>query len=138
MKDLSQSFKRFFAGEAGFPKFHKKFASTDSFRFSQNFKINEGCKQILLPGIGWVKYRRRRCTEGKPKNVTVIRRADGWYVSIQTEFDYVSPENQGDAVGLDMGVKRFYTLSDGSFEAPCNALKKNLKNSVSNRSDSPE
>ena len=57
----------------------------------------------------------------------MIRRTDGWYVSIQTEFDYVSPENQGDAVGLDMGVKRFYTLSDGSFEAPCNALKKNLK-----------
>ena len=53
MKDLSQSFKRFFAGEAGFPKFHKKFASTDSFRFPQNFKINEGCKQILLPGIGY-------------------------------------------------------------------------------------
>ena len=50
MKDLSQSFKRFFAGEAGFPTFHKKFESTDSFRFPQNFKINEGCKQILLPG----------------------------------------------------------------------------------------
>ena len=53
MKDLSQGFQRFFAGDAGFPKFHKKFASTDSFRFPQNFKINEGNKQILLPGIGW-------------------------------------------------------------------------------------
>ena len=64
-------------------------------------------KQILLPGIGWVKYRRSRFMEGKPKNVTVSRRADGWYVSIQTEFECVPPENQGDAVGLDMGVKRF-------------------------------
>ena len=26
-----------------------------------------------------------------------------------------------------MGVKRFCTLSDGTFQAPCNALKKNLK-----------
>lgn len=76
MKDLSQGFQRFFAGDAGFPKFHKKFASTDSFRFPQNFKINEGNKQILLPGIGWVKYRRSRFIEGKPKNVTVSRRAD--------------------------------------------------------------
>ena len=33
MKDLSQGFQRFFAGDAGFPKYHKKFASTDSFRF---------------------------------------------------------------------------------------------------------
>ena len=69
MKDLSQGFQRFFAGDAGFPKFHKKFASTDSFRFPQNFKINEGNKQILLPGIGWVKYRRSRecldfCVQG--------------------------------------------------------------------------
>lgn len=127
MKDLSQGFQRFFAGDAGFPKFHKKFASTDSFRFPQNFKINEGNKQILLPGIGWVKYRRSRFIEGKPKNVTVSRRADGWYVSIQTGFECVPPENQGDAVGLDMGVKRFCTLSDGTFEARCNALKKNLK-----------
>ena len=77
MKDLSQGFQRFFAGDAGFPKFHKKFASTDSFRFPQNFKINEGNKKILLPGIGWVKYRRSRFIEGKPKNVTVSRRADG-------------------------------------------------------------
>ena len=106
---------------------HKKFVSTDSFRFPQNFKINEDNKQILLPGIGWEKYRRSRFIEGKPKNVTVSRRADGWYVSIQTEFECVPPENQGDAVGLDMGVKQFCTLSDGTFEAPCNALKKNLK-----------
>ena len=71
LKDLSQGFQRFFAGDAGSPKYHKKFASTDSFRFPQNFKINEGNKQILLPGIGWVKYRRSRFIEGKPKNVTV-------------------------------------------------------------------
>lgn len=127
MKDLFSAFKRFFDGDAKFPKFHKKFITKDSFRYPQNFKIDEARRQILLPGIGWVRYRRSRFIEGKPKNVTVSREADGWHVSIQTELEHEAPENQGDAVGIDMGVKRFVTLSDGTFVEPCDSLKRNLR-----------
>ena len=74
-----------------------------------------------------MRYRRSRFIEGKPKNVTVSREADGWHVSIQTELEHEAPENQGDAVGIDMGVKRFVTLSDGTFVEPCDSLKRNLR-----------
>ena len=40
-KDLFEAFKRFWKGDAGFPKFHKKFVSTDSFRYPQHFKMDE-------------------------------------------------------------------------------------------------
>ena len=101
--------------------------TTDSFRFPQGFKIDEGRRQIYLPSIGWVKYKRSRFIQGKAKNVTVSRQADGWYVSIQTEYEMEPPKHAGDSVGIDMGCVRFCTLSDGTFFEPCGALKKSLK-----------
>lgn len=89
--------------------------TTDSFRFPQGFKIDEGRRQIYLPSIGWVKYKRSRFIQGKAKNVTVSRQADGWHVSIQTEYETEPPRHAGDSVGIDMGCVRFCTLSDGTF-----------------------
>ena len=59
--------------------------------------------------------------------MTVSRQADGWHVSIQTEYEMEPPKHTGDSVGMDMGCVRFCTLSDGTFFEPCNALKKLLK-----------
>ena len=39
-------FQKFFKGLSAFPKKHKKFVTTDSFRFPQGFKIDEGRRQI--------------------------------------------------------------------------------------------
>ena len=60
MKDLARAYSNFFSGHAGFPVFHRKFGSSDGFRYPQGFKIDETGKQIYLPGIGFVKYRRSR------------------------------------------------------------------------------
>ena len=127
MKDLSRAYCNFFSGRTAFPVFHRKYGANDAFRYPQGFKIDETGKQIYLPGIGFVKYRRSRYIEGKAKNITVIRKADGWYVSIQTEYEKEVPVHQGDEVGIDMGVAWFCTLSDGIQIAPCNTLKKHLK-----------
>ncbi len=56
-----------------------------------------------------------------------FRQADGWHVSIQTEYETEPPKHTGDSVGIDMGCVRFCTLSDGTFFEPCGALKKELK-----------
>ena len=64
LKDLTGSFQKFFKGLSAFPKKHKKFVTTDSFRFPQGFKIDEGRRQIYLPSIGWVKYKRSRFIQG--------------------------------------------------------------------------
>ena len=114
LKELMGSFQKFFKGLSAFPKKHKKFVTTDTFRFPQGFKIDEGRRQIYLPSIGWVKYKRSRFIQGKAKNVTVSRQTDGWYVSIQTEYEMEPPKHAGDSVGIDMGCVRFCTLSDGT------------------------
>ena len=58
------------------------------------------------------------------KNVTVSRSNGKWYVAIQTEREVEVPVHQGTAVGLDIGIKRFFTLSDGSFKDPLDSFKR--------------
>ena len=114
MKDLDRAYKNFFAKRANFPRFKKK-GIHDAFRYPQGFKLDEGNSRIFLPKIGWVRYRKSRMMDGTPKNVTVSFSAGKWYVSIQTEREVPNPIHPlRSAVGIDMGVARFATLSDGS------------------------
>ena len=127
LKDLEQAYKNFFrrvksGGVPGFPKFKKR-GLHDSFRYPQGTKV-EG-NRIFLPKVRWVAFRKSRDIEGKIKNVTVSKSASGWYVSIQTEKnvpDIVHPSNND--VGIDVGVKKFAALSDGTTYEPVNSLKK--------------
>ena len=110
-----------------FPVFKKKYKCVDSFRCPQGFKI-EG-NRISLPKIGWVRFYNSRQTLGTPKNVTVSRRGKHWFISIQTEQNVVVPERpvfnpHADIIGIDMGLKRFLTRSDGEYIEPLNSFKK--------------
>jgi putative transposase len=86
-----------------FPRFKKKGKSTDSFRYPQGFKLDGN--RIFLPKIGWVRFIKSREIEGSLRNVTVSRRGDHWYVSIQTEREIDEPiHSSTSAVGIDLGI----------------------------------
>lgn len=61
---------------------------------------------------------------GIVKNVTVSQFGGKWLISIQTEREVEQAIPHGDAVGIDMGIARFATLSDGTFYAPLNSFKR--------------
>jgi len=106
-----------------FPTFKKKFVSRDSFRYPQGFRL-EGPK-VFLPKLGWISFRKSRPTEGVPRNITVSRKGSHWFVSIQTETEVSEPAHpSGSIVGIDCGVTRFATLSDGTFHEPRHAFRK--------------
>lgn len=51
-----------------------------------------------------------------------------WFISIQTEREVEAPLHQAAAVvGVDLGVARFATLSDGQYIAPLNSFKKHQR-----------
>jgi len=107
-----------------FPRFKKK-GGHNAFRFPQGFKLDPGNNRIFLPKLGWLRYRNSREVLGTVKNVTVSQRAGRWFVSIQTEREIDAPVHLSSSmVGIDMGIARFATLSDGSFIAPRNSFKK--------------
>ena len=122
LKDLELAYINFFEKRSNFPKYKKKFQH-DSIRFPQGVELDEVKQQIRLPKIGWMGYRKSRDIIGTIKNVTVSRRGEKWDVSIQTEYEVVSSAHNPSEIGIDMGVKRFATLSNGGFVEPLNAFK---------------
>jgi putative transposase len=128
LKDLEKAFKDAFDKNQPFkriPVFKRKSQSSDSIRFPQGFKIEQEANRICLPKIGWVRYRNSRKIVGTPKNVTVSRKGKHWYISVQVEYEAnILEHTSTSAVGIDMGVKRFATFSDGTFIEPLNSFKK--------------
>ena len=124
LKDLERAYKNFFAKRADFPRFKKK-GQSDSFRYPQGCKLDQSNNRIFLPKLGWVRYRNSREALGTVKNVTVSSKQGKWFVSIQTEREVETPVHPSTAiVGIDMGIVRFATLSDGSYFAPLNSFKR--------------
>ena len=78
-----------------------------------------------MPKLGWLRYRNSREVLGTVKNVTVSQSCGRWFVSIQTEREVAQPMPQSTtAVGIDLGITRFATLSDGTVYAPLNSFRR--------------
>ena len=128
LKDLDTAWQRYFKkiGDAGRPQAKKKGRSRDSVRFVNFAKYCtlNGNRVKLPAGLGWVRFRRSRKIQGEIKNCTVGYEAGHWFISFQTEREIEKPVPQATAaVGIDMGVARFATLSDGSHLEPLNSFK---------------
>ncbi|WP_448153055.1 RNA-guided endonuclease InsQ/TnpB family protein [Castellaniella caeni] len=125
LKDLERAYTNFFAKRADFPRFKKK-GQSDSFRYPdpKQIKLDQANSRLFLPKLGWLRYRNSREVLGTAKNITVSQSCGKWFVSIQTEREVEQPLPQDGAVGIDMGITRFATLSDGTFYAPLNSFKR--------------
>jgi len=124
LKDLDRALKDGFSKSKGMPKFKKKNVSCDGMRFPQGFRL-EG-RHLFIPKIGLVKTYQGRPVEGVMKNLTVVKEAGLWYASIQVEQEIeekIHPRIEC-PVGIDVGVKRFATLSNGHVIEPIAAYRK--------------
>jgi putative transposase len=124
LKDLERAYINFFSKRADFPRFKKK-GQSDSYRYPQGCKLDQRNSRIFLPKLGWMRYRNSREVLGEVKNVTVTHSCAKWFVSIQTEREVEPSLPQATtAIGIDVGVVRFATMSDGSHLEPINSFKK--------------
>lgn len=127
LKDLERAYKNFFQKRAAFPRFKKR-GQNDAFRYPQGVKLDQDNSRIFLPKLGWIRYRNSRHVTGMVKNVTVSQSCGKWYISIQTESEVSTPVHHSvSMVGLDAGVAKLATLSDGTVFEPVNSFQKNQK-----------
>ena len=128
LKDLEKAFRDAFDKNQPLkrlPVFKKKHQS-NSFRYVQGFKFDN--KRLFLPKIGWVGFFKSQAIQGKPKNITISKQADGWYASVQVELEITPHSNARSAIGIDLGVTQFVSTSDGVQIKPVNAGKQYAKN----------
>ena len=127
LKDLDRAYKNFFVKRAAFPRFKRK-GIHDAFRFPQGCKLDQKNSRIYLPKIGWTRYRNSREVLGEISNVTISRSGEKWYVSIQTEREVQEEMHSSNtAIGIDVGVAKLATLSDGSNFPAVNSFAKYQK-----------
>ena len=123
LKNLDRAFTNFFEKRAEFPCFKKR-GYSNSFRLPQGFRLDEANSRIFLPKLGWMRYRKSRDLQGELRNVTVSGHGGKWFISIQTAREVDKPvHSSSSAVGIDMGIVRFATLSNGEFIEPGNCFK---------------
>lgn len=126
LKDLERAYTNFFEKRAAFPRFRRR-GDRAFFRYPdpKQFKVENGNARVFLPKLGWQRVRLSRPVLGTPKNITVSQACGRWYVSIQTERKVDVPvPNATTAIGIDVGIARFATMSDGSYLAPLNSFRR--------------
>ena len=123
LKNLERAYTNFFKKRADFPKFHKK-GQRNGFRIPQGFEVDNTNGRIKLPKLGWIRYRKSQDVLGEAANISVSESCGKWFASIQTEREVERSVHPSEtSVGLDWGVTRFFTLSDGQFANQLAPLK---------------
>lgn len=116
LRDLDTAFKNFFSHNAKYPKFKSKHNHRHSYRTqngNQSIRIEDSA--VVLPKLGRVKLVLSRSFEGKINHATVEKTCTGkYFVTLcVTENVEVKP-SKGGVIGIDVGLKEFYTDSNGN------------------------
>ena len=128
LRDLDRAYENFFKKRAGYPRFKSKHSHNKSYRTNNvNNCIRIVDKKIKLPKLGFVKIKQSRTFEGRILNATVSHTASGkYFISLCVEMDKekLISTNDGKQIGIDVGLKEFYTDSNGNTISNPRVLKK--------------
>ena len=110
--------------DCGFPRF-KSFDRLKSLCYPQmGFRIVGDCLKVTP--FGEIKLKLHRSVKGKLKTLVLKRESSGKWFAIFTseEESVVSWPNQGEKVGIDLGLSKLAVVSDGSIIANPRHIKK--------------
>jgi putative transposase len=126
-------FRRVAAGaKPGYPRFQggRRFASFTYPQYGNGVRLEYTggrCGQLILSKLGTLRVRMHRSIEGIVKTVTIRRDGDAWYVCFSCEVAAQPLPPSEAATGVDLGLLRFATLSDGRSIANPRHLRHSLK-----------
>ena len=132
VKNADKAFKNFFKHKSGFPKFKKKNKSDVKMYFVKNNKKDCLCERhrIKIPTLGWVKIKEKGYipTNQVITSGAVSKRAGRYYVSVIVADDVHDIEKLNDfGIGIDLGIKEFAVLSNGTVKKNINKTAKMKK-----------
>ncbi|HBN56306.1 MAG TPA: transposase [Lachnospiraceae bacterium] len=131
--NAEKAFKRFFRHQSGFPKFKKKGKSDVKMYFVKtdaNSVIPCERHRIKIPTLGWVKLKEKGYIPVTKygeviKSGSVSCKAGRYYVSVLVEEkEQEKPQLNDFGLGIDLGVKEFAVISNGSVKKNINKTKR--------------
>ena len=115
LRDLDKAYKNFFNKLAKYPNFKSKHSHNQSYRtINQGDNIRIANKYIKLPKLGYIKFK-QSMDIGHINNVTVERTSTGkYFIVLNVDFKPVALPPTSKTIGIDVGIKDFYTDSKGN------------------------
>ena len=131
LRDLDRGFKNLFEKRARHPQFKSKHNNHQSYRtINQDDNIRIIGKYIKLPKLGYVKIK-QSMEVGHINNVTVERTPTGkYFVVLNVDFEPEFRPNAGRMIGIDVGIKEFYSDSNGNVVNNPKYLEKSMRKLV--------
>ncbi|MDE0562396.1 IS200/IS605 family element RNA-guided endonuclease TnpB [Exiguobacterium sp. B2(2022)] len=120
VRHLADAFDRFFKKQNERPRFKSKRNPVQSYKTniqgnSQLPEVSIVGHRLKLPKLKWVRFAKSRQVEGRILSATIRRTASGkYFVSLLTEQEISELPKTGSSVGVDVGLKNFAVLSDGT------------------------
>jgi putative transposase len=132
MRRLDKSFANFFRrvadGEVpGYPRFkgRGRFNSIEYPAHGDGIRLTGN--RLRMQHVGTIRVKLHRSVEGKIKTLTLKHEAGKWYVVVSCEVPDVPVASSGKPeVGIDVGLTKFLTTSDGRTEPNPRFLKAEL------------
>jgi len=132
MRRLDKAFAAFFrrcksGQKPGYPRFkaRERFNSVEFQAYGNGVRLRPNGK-LYVQHIGEVRCKAHRDVEGAVKTATLRREASKWFVVLSCDIDRPVPPSALSPVGIDMGLERFLTTSDGDVVENPRYLKREL------------
>ncbi|QUP88547.1 IS200/IS605 family element transposase accessory protein TnpB [Exiguobacterium sp. PFWT01] len=120
VKHLVDAYERFFKKQNERPRFKSKRNPVQSYKtnIEKNNQIPEISiigNKLKLPKLKWVRFANSKQVKGRILNATIRRTASGkYFVSLLAEQEIDELPKTGSSVGVDVGLKNFAILSNGT------------------------
>ncbi|MFY9175319.1 MAG: IS200/IS605 family element RNA-guided endonuclease TnpB [Peptococcia bacterium] len=116
VENLADSFDRYYKKQNKYPRFKSKKNPVQSYTTKHtNGNIAIDGNKVKLPKLGWIRFAKSREVEGRILNVTIRRNPSGkYFVSILVETEVQELSKTNSAIGIDVGLKDFAILSNGT------------------------
>lgn len=134
LKQLETAYKNYFDSlkgkrkgrKVGQPRFKKKTNNQSATFTKAAFSIKN--KEVFLAKIGNLKPIWSRELPSEPSSVTVVKDcANRYFLSFVVEIEPVQVDAKNQSIGIDLGIKTFAVMSDGSKAESPNYSKHNRK-----------
>jgi putative transposase len=115
LRDLDRAYRNFFEGRARYPRPRSRKRGVGGFRLTGSIKVSPN--SIRLPRIGILRLKEKDYLPTSGVHIlsaTVSEKAGRWFVSVQVEEEIQVPRNTGPVAGVDVGISKLATVSDGA------------------------
>ncbi len=114
LRNLQTAYKNFFDKHSGCPSFKKKDGKQSAEYTRSAFKFEIGNQRLLIAKMCRIKVKWSKHVLISPSTITIIRKSSGrYFVSLVVDVTPAPLPETGESIGIDFGISRLATFSNG-------------------------